>query len=147
MIVKSKTIECNLSKIWNKWTTHEGLRSFFGADNQIDLKLNGAFEIYFLLDNPIGLRGSENCKIISFLPQKMLSFTWNAPPNYPKIRNHQHKTWVVVHFHAIDQNRSKIELHHLGWLKGERWNEVYQYFDSAWEIVLENLAKSCAIQQ
>ncbi len=56
------------------WTTSEGLRAFFGVDNRIEMVSGGAFEIYFLMENEYGLRGSEGCKVISLLPQKMLSF-------------------------------------------------------------------------
>ena len=95
------------------------------------------------MDKPEGLRGSEGCKIISYLPKKMLSFTWNAPPQYPEIRNHEHKTWVVVTFDSVEENKTKVGLHHMGWLNGEQWDEVYNYFNSAWTTVLDWLEKSC----
>lgn len=95
------------------------------------------------MENPVGLRGGEGCKILSFLPNKMLSFTWNAPPEYMEIRNHKHKTWVVVNFKFIDNKKTKVILYHLGWLKGKDWTDVYNYFDTAWDIVLEWFDKSC----
>ena len=143
VIVKSRIVQCRVDEVWWKWTTNEGLLSFFGSDNKIELKLGGAFEIYFLMDNPVGLKGAEGCKIISYLPEKMLSFTWNAPPEYPKIRNHKHKTWVVVNFKSIQKDKTEIVLNHLGWLKDKEWDEVYSYFDTAWERVLDWLEKSC----
>ena len=143
IILKTKTVNCPISIVWWKWTTHKGLLTFFGPDNKIELKLGGVFEIYFLLDNPKGLKGSEGCKIISYLPEKMLSFTWNAPPQYKKIRSHNHKTWVVVNLYKETEHKTKIELNHLGWLDGNEWDEVYNYFDSAWETVLTWLEESC----
>ncbi len=143
IITKSRVVQCAVDKVWWKWTTHEGLLTFFGLDNKIELKLGGAFEIYFLMDNPVGLRGGEGCKIISYLPEKMLSFTWNAPPEYPIIRNHKHKTWIVVNFKSIENDKTEIGLHHLGWLKGKEWDDVYNYFDSAWERVFDWLETSC----
>ncbi|MEX0314511.1 MAG: SRPBCC domain-containing protein [Allomuricauda sp.] len=142
-ITKTKTVQSGIENVWWKWTTHEGLLTFFGPDNKVDLRLGGPFEIYFLLDNPEGLRGSEGCKIISYLPHKMLSFTWNAPPQYPEIRNHEHKTWVVVTFETIETDKTQVTLHHIGWLDGEQWNQIYDYFNSAWETVLDWLEKSC----
>ena len=142
-IVKTATVNCAIDTVWWKWTTHEGLLSFFGADNQVELKLGGAFEIYFLMDNPGGLRGSEGCRIISYLPEKMLSFTWNAPPEHPEIRNHDHKTWVVINFKALNETQTQVELNHLGWLDGDKWDAVFEYFDSAWGRVLQWLKESC----
>ncbi|MBT3318133.1 MAG: SRPBCC domain-containing protein [Clostridia bacterium] len=138
-IVKSVTIEKSLNEVWWAWTTHEGLFTFFGADNKIELKPGGVFEIYFLMDNPYGLRGSEGCKVLSFLPQKMLSFSWNAPPQFPDIRSDEYKTWVVVEFEQVGESETRVTLTHLGWPESKEWNKVYDYFDEAWESVLESL--------
>jgi uncharacterized protein YndB with AHSA1/START domain len=143
IIRKEITANCSVKAAWEKWTTHDGLKTFFGADNKIELQIGGAFEIYFLMDNEYGLRGSETCKIVSYLPDKMLSFSWNAPPNFEFVRNHEHKTWVVILFHVIDDKRTKIEINHLGWIDDEQFDKVYDYFNSAWQVVLNNFEKSC----
>lgn len=124
-------------KIWWYWTTHEGLNKFFGVENKLTLKPDGAFEIYFLMDNDYGLRGSENCKVLSYIPNKMFSFTWNAPPQFEEIRNGDHKTWVVLDF-----EEKQMTLTHYGWPEGEDWEDVMAYFENAWDIVLENLQKA-----
>lgn len=142
MIIKTAIVNCRVTEAWQKWTTHEGVLTFFGADNKVELRLGGAFEIYFMMDSPQGLRGSEGCKIISYLPEKMLSFTWNAPPHFEFVRNHEHKTWVVVNFDRINENQTKVSLHHLGWLKGGEWDEVYDYFEKAWGFVMERFEGS-----
>jgi uncharacterized protein YndB with AHSA1/START domain len=143
MIRKEMIVNCSTDQVWRKWTTRKGLLTFFGFDNQIEFKIGGKYEIYFLMDNAYGLRGGEGCKILSYSPAKMLSFTWNAPPQYPEIRNHNHKTWVVLYFHPVDTKSTKVVIEHLGWLDGEMWDMVFQYFDKAWVTVLDRLDKSC----
>ena len=141
-IVKTKTINQPLDTVWWRWTTHEGLKTFFGSDNKIELMPNGAFEIYFLLDNPAGLRGSEGCKVLSFLPQRYFSFSWNAPPQFEEVRKSDYKTWIVVEFNAISDNQTQITLTHLGWPDDERWTPVFDYFSKAWDVALNNLSKN-----
>lgn len=143
IIEKTRVVNCSINKVWWKWTTHEGLLTFFGLDNKIDFEIGGSYEIYFLLDNPKGLKGGEGNKIISYSPKEMLSFTWNAPPNYPEIRNHKHKTWVVINFKVVSGQLTEITLKHLGWLTGKTWDKVHDYFDSAWDTVLNSLEESC----
>jgi len=143
IIVKTRIVNCYVDKVWWKWTTYEGLLTFFGADNNIELKLGGKYEIYFLMDNPKGLRGGEGNKIISYVPKEMLSFTWNAPSEYPEIRDHEHRTWVVIYFNSIDKDNTEVTIKHLGWLDGEEWDKVYDYFVKAWATVLDWLEKSC----
>jgi len=136
-----KRVQINLSikETWHKWTTHEGLKSFFGRDNKIELTPGGSFEIYFILENPVGVRGSEGCKVLSFLPEKMLSFSWNAPPQFEKVRNSDYKTWVVVLFNEVSPEQTEISLSHLGWLADAEWEKVFEYFDKAWDMVLNGL--------
>ncbi|HTX73293.1 MAG TPA: SRPBCC domain-containing protein [Rectinemataceae bacterium] len=133
-------------RAWARWTTHEGLTSFFGRDNAVDLELGGRFEIYFLLDNPPGLRGSEGCKVLSFLPERMLSFSWNAPPAFKEVREADYKTWVVVLFTPLGADRTDVSLSHVGWPKDVRWDPVYEYFQEAWEEVLSGL-EACSMPE
>lgn len=141
-IYKKRLLEAQRTTVWERWTTHEGLKLFLGTDNRIELIPGGPFEILFLLDNPLGEQGGEGNKILSFLPEEMLSFSWNAPPSIPEIRNHPHKTWVVVQLAEVDTTSTEITLTHLGWLDGEKWDETYAYFDRAWDIVMDNLVAS-----
>lgn len=141
-IVKIITITQPLDTVWAQWTTHEGLKTFFGADNKIELMPGGAFEIYFQADGPKGQRGSEGCKILSYLPNKYLSFSWNAPPKFKEVRKSGYKTWVVVEFLPIAPKKTRITLTHTGWPTDTLWHPVFEYFTSAWDMVLNELAKT-----
>ena len=143
IIRNSSVVNSPIDTIWWKWTTHEGLKTFFGEDNKISLTIGGPFEIYFSMDAPEGERGSEGCRVLSYLPKEILSFSWNSPPSFPGIRKGDYHTWVVVSFKSLGMNRTEITLCHLGWPEGGDWDKVYDYFDKAWPRVLEWLEKSC----
>ena len=49
IIKKSIVVKSPLDDLWEKWTTHEGLQSFFGYDNNISLEIGGPFDILMLL--------------------------------------------------------------------------------------------------
>jgi hypothetical protein len=89
-----------------------------------------------MLDKPSGLKGSEGCKVLSYLPKKMFSFSWNAPPQFEEVRKSDYKTWVVVEFNYISENQTEVTLHHVGWPTDERWTPVFDYFNKAWDFVL-----------
>ncbi|MCX6656974.1 MAG: hypothetical protein NTY03_17925 [Candidatus Bathyarchaeota archaeon] len=76
--------------------------------------------------------------MLSYLPMEMLSFEWNAPPQFSKVRRGP-LTWVIVQFSARGQKQVQVRLTHLGWREGEEWEKVFQYFQSAWDIVLGRL--------
>ncbi len=139
-IQKKVTVNASIDKCWKLWTTHDGLKSFIGVDNNIELIPGGPYKIFFLMDNAEGDRGGEGNKVLSFLPKTMLSFSWNAPPSIPEIRNQNHRTWVAIYFKTTDVNKTEIILNHLGWLHGEKWDETFEYFDQAWDTVLSRFS-------
>lgn len=143
-IIKTKLYKALPEILWEKWTTHEGLKTFFGESNHVELQIGGAFEIYFLMKNPEGLKGSETCKILAYLPQEMLVFSWNAPPHLAVVRNQLHKTWVVLFFKPLSLYSTQLELHHAGFLANDhpQWQQTRQYFENAWDAVLQNLEES-----
>lgn len=139
-LVKEIEIGKDIGSIWEKFTTEEGLISFFAPEVNFELSIGGQFEMLFDLKMPIGLQGSEDCKVLSFLPEKMISFSWNNPPKFEHIR--EEHTWVVVEFKKIEENRTHITLTHLGWQDGPEWEGAYEYFEIAWNIVLKRLEYS-----
>ena len=136
----SVIVEAGVTEVWNAWTTSEGGTSFFAPACRIELVVGGAYEMYFMLDGKTGLRGGENCTILALQQEKMLSFTWNAPPNMPEIR--AQFTHVAVYFDELGENKTQVSLIHDGWGLDEMWNRAFEYFEKAWgEIVLPRLQK------
>jgi len=138
MIRKEMAVSASLREVWDAWTTREGVQTFFAPDANIELAIGGPFEMLFVSDAPAGSQGSEGCKILSYLPDVMLSFSWNAPPEYPTVRG-QH-TWVVVQLEAGPVDTILVKLAHLGWKAGDEWDQVFEYFNRAWSLVLARLA-------
>ncbi|MEM1322826.1 MAG: SRPBCC domain-containing protein [Bacteroidota bacterium] len=134
LIKHSIMVNAPSAAVWDCWTTEEGIRSFFAEDCRIDLRIGGAYEMYFRKDLPEGQRGSEGCVILSYVPGRMLSFDWNAPNEFPEVR--KERTWVVIQLQATENKQTQVELFHLGWQEGEEWEDVFDYFDNAWQRVL-----------
>lgn len=131
------------AEVWKSWTTSEGLR-FVVKESKIELRPGGLYEWYFLLDNPPGSRGGEGCRVLSFLPERMLTFTWNAPPELQRTRREY--TWVVVQLEDAPGG-TRVTLDHLGWparglVEEPQWEETFRYFDRAWDQVLKQLASA-----
>ncbi len=141
MLRKEVTVRASLDAVWHAWTTPEGIASFFAPESKIELKPGGAYELY--IDNrpetPEGSRGCEGCTVLSLVPRAMLSFTWNAPPTFPNLRFE--RTTVALLFQESGPEEIRVQLTHLGWGEGFEWDQAYDYFDRAWDWVLNNLKK------
>ncbi len=140
-IVVTKEINLPLGRAYALWSTTKGTEELFQTKTDIELKPFGKYEIYFIAEGEIGLRGSENSKVLSYISNEMISFTWNAPPNYPEVRNHPYQTHVILRFYPINDQSTKVELYHHGWPVGDLWDAVYEYFTKAWEYVMTNMTQ------
>jgi uncharacterized protein YndB with AHSA1/START domain len=127
-------IPAAVEEVWRAWTTEEGARAFFAPECHIDLRPGGAYEMYFDLEAPLGLRGGEGCVFLAIEPLKMLSFTWNAPPEIPLIR--MQRTHVTIGFESVSKLQTHITLQHDGWGTGADWLSARKYFKRAWSQVV-----------
>lgn len=134
---KEIVVSAPVSEVWKAFTTAEGAKTFFAPEAKVELKLGGAYEMYFDLSQPKGLQGGEGLHVLSFLEEKMFSFEWNAPPSFGELRGI--KTWVILYFEVVDEKTTRVKLNHTGWREGEDWDGVYNYFVRAWDIVLGRL--------
>lgn len=128
------------SRVWRAWTTEAGLADFFSPLVRMELRPGGPFEIYFNADGPEGEQGAEGCTVLAWLHEEMLAFSWNAPPEFPKAR--AMRTQVIVQFEEMTPVRTRLRLVNHGYGEGEEWDALFTYFDQAWGMVLEWLARS-----
>lgn len=138
-IEKEVTVDASLKEVWKAWTTNEGAQTFFSSHTNIYPKLGAPYEIYFGPDQPYGKQGCEGCRVHSLVPMKLLAFTWNAPPQFPTIREPDLHTIIYLRFEELSPNKTKVRFSQRGWGEGDEWDQVFAYFDKAWDIVLGRL--------
>lgn len=134
---KEVIIKASLAQAWQSWTTREGITSFFAPDARIEARVGGAFQIYIDPGAEPGMRGADEMRFMALQPHRMLSFDWNAPPSLPEAR--AQRTFVILRFEPVDDQHTRVRLHHTGWGDGGEWDKAYAYFDRAWGRVLANL--------
>ena len=136
---KEVVVSATLDQAWAAWTTREGITSFFAPDARVEPRVGGPFQIYMDPGGAPGMKGADDMRYLALQPKKMLSFDWNAPPSLPEARTQ--RTFVIVRFFSVDEQSTRITLHHTGWGDGGEWDKTYAYFDRAWGAVLGNLKK------
>jgi uncharacterized protein YndB with AHSA1/START domain len=127
-----------VADVWRAWTTEEGAQGFFAPKCRIDLRPGGSYEMLFDLDAEQGKQGAEGMMLLAIQPERMLAFTWNAPPHLPKVRGQM--THVVVRMSETETGETRVILRHDGWGEGDEWDDAFQYFSRVWpEVVLRRL--------
>jgi uncharacterized protein YndB with AHSA1/START domain len=128
------TVSAPLEQVWRAWTVAEEAETFFAPKCAIDLRPGGRYEMLFDLEAAPGDQGGEGVILLAVQPPVMLSFTWNAPPEIPEIR--EQRTHVTVFLESLEPARTKVMLRHDGWGEGAGWDEAFDYFERAWKRVV-----------
>ena len=138
-IVISKTVPTDPQSAWELWASEEGLATWWTENTKVELRPGGPYEVYFNPEETPGDRGGDWCRVLSFLPGRMLSFTWNAPP---QLKTRPLHTWVVVTFDPNETGTS-VTISHLGWPESgmsdpaSEWPATLEYFEKAWTFVMD----------
>lgn len=79
-----------------------------------------------------GVRGTEGCRILNYVPDRALAFTFSAPPHLEMGREH---TWVSLSFQEV-AGATELTLSHCGFGDGPEWAQCHDYFRKAWPRAL-----------
>lgn len=140
-IVAALEVAAPIEDVWKAWTTKEGLEGFFAPEVLIEPRVDGRLSVHFYPKRAAGLRGAENMTILSFEAPTRLSFTWNAPVNYPHARSQ--RAVVTVYLVERSANRTAVTLVHDHFGTRYDWDETFAYFQPAWQdSVLPRLRQS-----
>jgi len=127
-------VNADVKSVWQAWTTSDGVQAFFAPACNLDLRVDGPYEMFFVPEADSGNRGGEGNRILAIQPEKMLAFTWNAPPNLPTVR--PQRTHVVIRFYPLSTHQTRLTVVHDGWGEGGEWEKAYEYFQRAWKKVV-----------
>ena len=137
-IFKDVVVKAPVEAVFKSWSTSEGIASFFAPEAKVEPRSGGAFEVYINPYAAPGMKGADDMKVMAYQENRMISFTWNAPPNLPEVR--AQRTLVIVRTQPVAEG-TRVTLTHVGWGDGGQWDQTYNYFDKAWGNVLANLQK------
>jgi uncharacterized protein YndB with AHSA1/START domain len=132
---KRVVVPATAAEVWLAWTTAGGARTFLAPDARIDLRIGGRYEILFDPSQPPGQQGTEGMRVLSYLPNAMLSVEWNAPPELPALRAGP-PAWIVVQLQPVSDGATRVVLHHLGIGDDDEGARLEAYFRHAWDLVM-----------
>jgi len=133
----NRCIDASIESVWESWTTAAGIRSFFSRDSVVEPHIDGEFSVLFFPDEPPGLRGAEGMRIVALEPEKRLVVTWDQPPRFATIKDQ--RALVEYRFRERNDCGTEIRVKHFGWGNSDEWKQAREYYQGAWETVLDRL--------
>jgi uncharacterized protein YndB with AHSA1/START domain len=138
-------IKAPVDSVWERVSTEKGFRKFFAPSCRLEPKTLGFMEVLFAPGAPEGQRGAENNRVLAIQDKQMISFTWDAPPQWPEIR--KNRTVVCLRLYKTQNAETLVTLTQTGWGIGAEWDTVFSYFEKAWAgFVLPNLKYSLEVK-
>ena len=141
-IVKEVVVKAPPEAVFKAWSTSEGVATFFAPEARVEARPDGPFEVYMNPYGTPGMKGADDMRVLAVQENRMISFTWNAPPHLPLAR--AQRTFVVVRMQPEGAAETRVRLTHTGWGEGGEWDKAHAYFDRAWGNVMANLQKRFA---
>jgi uncharacterized protein YndB with AHSA1/START domain len=141
-VLKEVVVKAPVAAVWKAWTTSEGIVSFFAPEAVVEARPDGPFHIHMNPYGAPGLKGADDMRVMGVQENRMLSFSWNAPPHLAEAR--RQRTFVIVRLEPMGETETRVRLTHTGWGDGGQWDQTHAYFDRAWGNVLANLQKRFA---
>ena len=141
-VVKEVVVKAPPEAVWKAWSTSEGVATFFAPEARVEARPDGPFEVYMNPYAQPGMKGADQMRVLGVQENRMITFSWNAPPHLPEARSQ--RTFVTVRLQPEGSSETRVRLTHVGWGEGGEWDKAHAYFDRAWGAVLANLQKRFA---
>jgi uncharacterized protein YndB with AHSA1/START domain len=119
-----------LADVWNAMTTSEGIRSFIAPVTLVELKSGGCYCTNYTPGTHIGDKGTISNRVLSYIPQQMLSAKINLVDIFPPQPRAENSLFLVLEFSARDPQSTHVKASLLGFGTGEQWDKVYKFFDT-----------------
>jgi uncharacterized protein YndB with AHSA1/START domain len=123
-------IPAPLADVWTAMTTSEGIRGFIAPVTLVELKSGGCYCTNYTPGTKIGDPGTISNRVLSYIPQQMLSAKINLVDVFPPQPRAENTLFLVVEFSARDAHSTHVKASLLGFGTGEQWDKVYKFFDT-----------------
>lgn len=140
-VVTETVVAAPVSKVWQAFTTKEGIESWMTAKTEFELKVGSTWRTSYNKDSDLHDDATIQQEVLSFDPERMLSFrTARAPKGFPWPEAVL-KTWCVIYFEPVDAAKTKVTFRMMGFDETEESKKMREFFVSGNRIVMDALVK------
>jgi uncharacterized protein YndB with AHSA1/START domain len=128
-------------RVWELWTTNDGLSSWLCLRANVEPVVGGAYELFWNpdLEKPES-DSTIGCRVLSIDRPRLLHFDWRGSNAVADVMNvpDAEVTEVTVQLFPTPTG-TRLELVHAGWGDGPDWERARDWFARAWEGAFERL--------
>ena len=133
--------------IWMLFATSEGLGSWLAPVAAIDLRIGGMWETSYDANARLGDPGNIRNRILSYLPERMLSIqVANAPTGFPHAERVT-QLWTVIELEPLSAAETRVRVSMLGYGEDEADDALWRMFDAGNAYTLQKLGERVGAEQ
>jgi uncharacterized protein YndB with AHSA1/START domain len=145
-LVTQGVVDATPHELWQAFTVDSEIVKWMVPVAHMDLKIGGTLETSYDQNAKIGDPNNIRHKILSYEPDRMLSFTFTMPKLFPKAHE-ENGHWVVVNFEPLTAHKTLVTETIYGWGEGEDWDKAYAFFDKGDAWTMSELEKRFASEE
>jgi uncharacterized protein YndB with AHSA1/START domain len=143
-LVAQAVVDAPADKVWEAFTTKEGIESWMVASGDVDLRIGGLMRTTYRRGADLDGETAIHQTISSIDPGRMLSFrTIKSPKGFP-FANAISKTWTVVYLDPIETGRTRVTVKMLGYDIDPESQKMRAFFELGNKVTLDALVKRFA---
>ena len=127
------------AELWRVFTTGDGFKNLGAAKAEIDLRVGGLMRSHYDPKGVLGDEGTIQNQIISFEPERMISFRIHKPPAGFPFTNAWKDTWSVATFTDLGDGRTHVRLSTMGYTTDDESQKMKAFFEAGNGWVLKKL--------
>jgi uncharacterized protein YndB with AHSA1/START domain len=127
------SVAAPVADVWTAVSTTDGLRTFFSSGASIELVTFGHFVHHFTEEAPSGKADLTGNLVLAVQPDRLLTFTWDAPPKYPSVR--AQRTVFEIRLAPDGAAQTRVTFTQSGFGNGGEWDGTFEYFRGGWALV------------
>ena len=132
-------VDASKDAVWKAFTTSEGWTSWAVPVAFVDFRRGGTIETSYDPNAKAGDPANIRHQVLSYLPGEMLSIrVIQTPPQFP-FQELMDGMWAVFTFEDVGEGRTKVTSAGAGYLEGEGYDTLYDFFETGNATSLQQL--------
>ncbi|MCR9246270.1 MAG: SRPBCC domain-containing protein [bacterium] len=139
-LVQEVLIAAPIEKVWNAYVTSAGWTAWASPVAKIDLRPGGTIRTHYGHDAKIGDPGTNELRIVNFVPQRVLTLQAKKSAAWPEVmkRDAEHLMNVIV-FDDLGKQGTRIWSYGVGYRKDPAYEKMLAFFHQANEKLFQKL--------
>jgi uncharacterized protein YndB with AHSA1/START domain len=130
------TLPAARERVWALWSTSDGLSSWAAPLAAIELRIGGVWEASYRRGARVGEPGNIRNRVLSFLPDRMLSIQIEAaPPGFEHLAEAR-TLWTVIELESVSPGETRVRVSMAGYRDDAAYDALYRQFEAgnAWTL-------------